>query len=401
VPQGDFIRWSALLRAAPPAFRERLFDIDDPDLRLKFVQDALRWGAGEGDETVMRTFQEYEKSGRRLRRVLRQIGAFSKQWSSSTLEAFIHLSGLPVQADVVEALPTAKGETGLKEKRRWETGIKKSSPAALMSGGIEFKRIPAGKFLMGSKEENPLAFDDAHPQHTVEIPQEYWIGRYPVTNAQFRAFVQATRYRTTAEEKGSVYVGLERDWIAPYGVDWQHPWGPESSLEGKDEHPVVLVSWLDAQAYCAWLNQAHADKLPPGWRFRLPTEAEWEKAARGEYASEYPWGSEEPDANRCNFNMNIGDTTPVGQFSPQGDSPYGCADMAGNVWEWTHTLFENYPYEVTDGREDEKAYGYRVLRGGSFDTSDRYIRCAYHTKNLTDGRNDASGFRVVASPIQF
>ena len=351
--------------------------------------DAPRWGAGVGDEKVVRTFQEYEVSGRRLRRVLRQIGAFSKQWNSNTLEAFIHLSGLPVQADVVEALPTAKGEMGLKEKPSGrEPGIQEAERAALEAGGIEFKRIPAGKFLMGSKVDNPLAFDDEHPQHPVEIPQEYWIGRYPITNIQFREFVKANNYRTTAEEKGK---------DTP-GADWQHPRGPESSLEGKEAHPVVLVSWLDAQAYCSWLNQAHASELPPGWRFRLPTEAEWEKAARGEYAGEYPWGSQAPDATRCNFAMDVGDTTPVGQYSPQGDSPYGCADMAGNVWEWTHSLLQKYPYEHKDGREDEKATGFRVLRGGSFILSSRLVRCAYRYSNLPDFRYNNYGFRVVASP---
>ncbi len=245
-------------------------------------------------------------------------------------------------------------------------------------GGMEFMRVPAGKFLMGSTKENKLAYDDERPQHTVDIPYDYWMARFPTTNEQYSAFVKAK--------------GLKH----PVG-DWAK----------KKDHPVAKVTWKDAMAYCQWLNGLLKGKLTSGLILRLPTEAEWEKAARGSplllgegrgEVNEWPWGNQF-DKNKCNSSEGgKGITTPVGLYSPQGDSPYLCADMAGNVWEWTHSLFKPYPYKADDGREDEKASGARVLRGGSFDGNRRLARCAYRYDLVIDGLGDSSGFRVVASP---
>ena len=233
-----------------------------------------------------------------------------------------------------------------------------------LSNGMEFMRVPAGKFLMGSTKENKLAFDDERPQHTVDIPCDYWVARFPVTNEQYNLYAKAK--------------GIKH---------------PINGWEKKKDHPVYYLGWNDAMAYCKWLNNLFKSELPLGLVLRLPTEAEWEKAARGEKGNEWPWGNEF-DKNKCNSSEGEkGDTTPVGSYSPRGDSPYGCADMVGNVWEWTHSLFIDYPYQVNDGREDEKASGARVLRGGSF-YGERYARCAYRY-----GINiHLYGFRVVASP---
>jgi formylglycine-generating enzyme required for sulfatase activity len=247
--------------------------------------------------------------------------------------------------------------------------------------GIEFARIPAGKFLMGSKDDNKLAFDDEKPQHTVEIPYDYWMARYPVTNDQFAKFVEASAYRFS----------VEKDW------------------KKKADHPVANVLWHDAVEYCKWLDTLARDSLPSqGLVVRLPTAAEWEKAARGKYGNEWPWGNEF-DPSKCNSKEGTkGGTTPVGAYSPQGDSPYGVADMAGNVWEWTVNLWGpdsskpqyGYPYQSKDGREklDAPDDVYRIVRGGSFRGSARLVRTASRDRSVPRDRQDRQGFRVVIAP---
>lgn len=236
-------------------------------------------------------------------------------------------------------------------------------------GGIEFVRVPAGKFLMGSTKENKSAYDGERPQHTVDIPYDYWMARFPVTNEQYGAYIKS---------KGGNH--------------------PVSGWKKKKDHPVVRVSWKDAMAYCQWLNSLLKPEFPSGFALRLPTEAEWEKAARNTDRREYPWG-DQFDKNKCNTDEGgKGGTTPVGLYSPQDDSPYGCADMAGNVWEWTRSLKKAYPYNVKDGREDENASGVRVLRGGSFFYSDRYARCAFRIVSHIDDFHYGIGLRVVVAP---
>jgi formylglycine-generating enzyme required for sulfatase activity len=234
--------------------------------------------------------------------------------------------------------------------------------------GFPMVWVPPGPFLMGSdKDDDPQAYDRELPQHEVRLPG-YWIGRYPVTVAQHRDFV----------EKGG------RD------VD-------ERSLKDPDDHPVRYVTWRDALAYCRWLGER------TGLPVMLPSEAEWEKAARGTDGQIYPWGDEDPMAELCNFSVNFSfsDTTPVGNYSPEGDSPYECADMAGNVWEWTRSLYKDYPYDPGDGREDLEAgddVG-RVVRGGAFDSTEDFVRCASRYLRYPPDRHDYYGFRVVVSPF--
>ena len=150
--------------------------------------------------------------------------------------------------------------------------------------------------------------------------------------------------------------------------------------------------------YCRWLNQIlKSEIVNRKLEIRLPTEAEWEKAARGTDGREYPWGNTF-DKNKCNTDEGgKGGTTPVGLYSLQGDSPYGCADMSGNVWEWCHSLYKPYPYKASDGREGEKVSSARVLRGGSFIGGVRDARCAF--RYVIVGALYGRGFRVVASPV--
>ena len=253
----------------------------------------------------------------------------------------------------------------------------------------EIVRVPAGYFWMGSDHNDADAWEDEKPRHRLYLP-EFWIGRCPVTVAEFAAFIRDRGYKTTAEQRDSHYT-------------WQHPRGPASDVRGKGDRPVTQVSWYDALAYCRWLSDL------TGTHYTLPSEAEWEKAARGTDRRIYPWGNVW-DKSRCNsWEGGKIDTTPGGHYSPRGDSPYGCADMAGNVWEWTRSLWGKgwgkpefgYPYNPKDGREDLDAPQdvLRVLRGGSFNNNERNARCAYRNDNDINNLNNNIGFRVVASHV--
>lgn len=238
-----------------------------------------------------------------------------------------------------------------------------------LTPGVElsFVRVPAGVFTMGSDEsKDPDAFDNESPQHKVHL-DEYWIGMYPVTNRQYQACVES--------------IGRE----AP--VHWDNGEIPLN----KGDHPVMNVSWYDARAFCKEVSQLSGEHI------RLPSEAEWEKAARSTDGRIYPWGDQEPDAGLCNFNSNINDTTQAGRYSPEGDSPYGCADMAGNVWEWTSSLYKDYPYRAGDGREDPVTEGERVLRGSSF-WLEWDVRATRRFDGGLDWYHDSVGFRCARSP---
>ncbi|HVP20634.1 MAG TPA: SUMF1/EgtB/PvdO family nonheme iron enzyme [Anaerolineaceae bacterium] len=235
---------------------------------------------------------------------------------------------------------------------------------------LELVTIPAGEFWMGTDRYTL----EEKPGHEVS-PPEFCIGKYLVTAGQYAAFLKATDYPPRP--------GLTE--ISPK----------------KPDYPVVYVTWHDAQAFCRWIGDAFLrgiDKFT-GWQARLPSEAEWEKAARGTDGREFPWGDQQPDDTRCNYNHNLGDLSPVGHFSPLGDSPYGCADMAGNVWEWTHSLFKPYPYQVRDGREFEDESGDRVVRGGSMYNFSSFMRCTFRSSNPPDHFYGSRGFRMCVSPV--
>jgi eukaryotic-like serine/threonine-protein kinase len=259
---------------------------------------------------------------------------------------------------------------------------------------MELVRVPGGEFPMGSdKKKDPNADGDEQPQHTICL-DEYWMGQYPVTVVQFAAFVRASGYRTTAEEKGTGWGWTGKKWEEIKGADWQHPRGPQSDVKDKQSHPVTQVSWGDAVAFCEWAGQAAEVGI------RLPTEAEWEKAARGTDGRIYPWGSEKIDKKRCNFGMNVKDTTPVGQYSPAGDSPYGCADMAGNAWEWVSDPYDGKYYKNSPRENPAGAAAgeYRVLRGGSWLNDEWDVRSAFRYRLDPDFRYSGIGFRCARSP---
>jgi len=247
---------------------------------------------------------------------------------------------------------------------------------------MEFCPVPAGRFRMGSGEDDAAAFEEEKPRHEVDLPYEYRMARYPVTVAQFREYVEATG----------------DDEVRPY------------RLRAPANSPAVGVSWYQAMAFCEWLTLRFREKglLEVGWTVRLPSEAEWEKAARGTDGRIYPWGAR-PDPDLANYDeTGVKDVSAVGCF-PGGASVYGCEEMSGNVWEWTRSLWgENpgspsfrYPYDPLDGRESVSAPPklLRVLRGGSCVNLSRNARCAIRDWNQPDNRGLGIGFRVLLSPF--
>ena len=245
---------------------------------------------------------------------------------------------------------------------------------------LGFVEIPAGPFLMGSDPAaDPQAFENerwsgAVLQGTVDLPA-FYIGRYEVTVAQFAAFVDATGFSVS-----------------------------EQTLQAPPSHPVSAVSWPDALTYCRWLDAAlrASPQTPPalnrllrdGWRVSLPTEAEWEKAARGADARTYPWGSE-PRRDRANYQ---GDgTTPVGTYSCP-ECSFGLLDMSGNVWEWTRSPYQPYPFDPTDDRDNLDADALWVMRGGSYADPERNVRATIRGRGDPGVRRPFMGFRVAISP---
>jgi formylglycine-generating enzyme required for sulfatase activity len=263
---------------------------------------------------------------------------------------------------------------------------------------LGFVEIPAAPFVMGSPRSEKRRFDDEFKEHEVEMPR-YYLARYPVTVAQFKAFVD-----------GKPFEREDSDW-----------------RQGLANHPVVSISWHEALAYCDWLTEQlrASDKTPRAladllhgrtpdkrkWRVTLPSEAEWEKAARGPAPSRrvYPWG-DEPDPDAANYDATgIGATSPVGCFPKGASQPYGVLDLAGNAWEWTRNLWgkdvmkSDLPDRYVPGGAAENLKASddvpRVLRGGAFNDDAWFVRCAVRFRDHPNYRLRSVGFRVAVSPF--
>ncbi|MCX7110939.1 MAG: SUMF1/EgtB/PvdO family nonheme iron enzyme [Proteobacteria bacterium] len=316
--------------------------------------------------------------------------------------------------------------------------------------------IPGGVYRIGSDGKR---YADESPQTDIRLAG-FGLGQFPVTNAEWRCFQEAggyeeerwwetaqaqawrrgegtaegpkqqvrenlqtlrdnpdriqtllTQQQITSQEAQAWQGLLERDeagvetvldQLFPSGRQTAPAFWNDPAFNGPAQ-PVVGVCWHEARAYCAWLS------AQTGQCFRLPTEAEWEAAAAGPprrawlglratKTRGYPWGGAF-DSRRCNsFETHVRATTPVGVF-PDGDSPEGIADLSGNVWEWTASLYRGYPYRTDDGREEPAAGGRRVLRGGAFYGSPEYVRCASRSSDDPAARNLDAGFRIVVSPF--
>ncbi len=238
--------------------------------------------------------------------------------------------------------------------------------------------IEAGKFTMGSND-----YKDEKPIHTV-ILDGYWIGKTEVTVGQFRQFVEDKGYKTDAEKSGGAYTWTGKDWEKKKDINWKNP-----GFKQDDNHPVVCVSWNDAKAYCDWLS---TEKDLP---FKLPTEAQWEKAARGTTKSKYPWGNNEPDNTLANFKWMVGKTSPVDSYSG-GASPYGLLNMAGNVWEWCYDWYDSGYYNKSPDRNPTgpDSGSNRVVRGGGWLVDAGYLRCADRAVVRPSDRGPNLGFRL-------
>jgi formylglycine-generating enzyme required for sulfatase activity len=268
--------------------------------------------------------------------------------------------------------------------------------------GMVMVYVPADEFLMGSSPADTEANDNEKPQHRVYL-DAFWIDRTEVTNARFDSFVTETGHKTDAEKVGQsrVFNATTKGWEWTKGADWQHPRGPGSDTTGLKQHPVVHMSWDDAVAYCRWVGR------------RLPTEAEWEKAARGTDGQKYPWGNKAVAGNLLNFadrNLDVSHadksvddgyqfTAPVGTY-PEGASPYRVLDMAGNVWEWVADRYDekyyaNSPAENPPGPDSGDS---RVLRGGSWNFPQGGVRAAFRTAYFPADTIDTLGFRCARSP---
>lgn len=252
------------------------------------------------------------------------------------------------------------------------------SAPAVADPGADLVAIPGGDFVMGDAQGEP----DEAPKAVTVAP--FRLMRHEVTNAQWRAFAAASNHTSDPERKGWGWVWDGR-WQRVAGADWQHPQGPKGRAGAEAGHPVVQVSARDAAAFCTFYGM------------RLPSEKEWEFAARGSDGRRYPWGDAAPvqgaDA-RANFGTvaccaaDASDghrtTAPVGSF-PAGRSPFGLEDMAGNVWEWTASPFPGRPGQVS-------------LRGGGWGNNPYCLRAAYRHNNPPDIGLDMVGFRCAADP---
>jgi len=271
--------------------------------------------------------------------------------------------------------------------------------------GMKMVCVPAGPFLMGSDpKRDPDALANEFPQHSVTLPA-FWIDSTEVTNAMFTAFFQATAYRTDAEQGREAWV-LDLDqqaWVPQPGAFWMQPHGQGSNILGLENYPVVQMSWNDAHAYCAWAGK------------QLPTEAQWEKAARGTDGRIFPWGDQPPTGDLLNLadrslkvkwaDSSIDDghayAAPVGSY-PEGASPYGALDMAGNVWEWVADWYDEQYYTNSPLENPPGAFSgiLRAVRGGGWAGDRVSARSADRDAYVPMKALEVYGFRCVSGAPQ-
>ncbi len=261
---------------------------------------------------------------------------------------------------------------------------------------IKWIKIPAGKFKMGSDVKNRM--NNENPVHWVEL-DTYNISKHEITVGQFRKFVQDTNYITEVEKKGIASVKKDGKWQKDKNANWEKP-----GFKQKDDHPVVLITSGDAEMFCKWLSKK------TGKNILLPTEAQWEKAARGSDGRTYPWGNSKLSGDKLNcsdINIKIksGDkgidddfayTSPVGTY-PAGASVYNVMDMAGNVWEWCRDLYQKdyYSRSVNVNPKGPKTGNGNTFRGGSWYCGPKTVRTTVRGGHGSEYNDFGLGFRIV------
>jgi formylglycine-generating enzyme required for sulfatase activity len=335
---------------------------DGPDFRVTQTTNPARQPQKIAGHDDVITLLKSSQAGER-RRAVQNLAQHQSEWAIDPLLYAAADSDPEVVRPALAALANMKETVNERV-----LSLARQEATALHAGGTIYLSyllgrplvfIPSGHFLMGNDPTtDELADTSEQPQHELWLPG-YWISRYPVTARRFKEFLDDSRYRPRLQARN----------------------------HGRGDYPVVDVAWRDALAYCEWLSRAS------GLHVTLPSEAEWEKAARGVDGRRYPWGNHPPTTALCNFEQ----ATPVGEYSPQGDSPYGCADMAGNVWEWTRSAFRRYPYNPNDGRESFAGDEARVVRGLSFNNAEKLTRCAYRYNLKPMLHLGVLGFRVVVT----
>jgi formylglycine-generating enzyme required for sulfatase activity len=382
---------------------------------------AARWFARRPDFGLARSEWRMERIRPSLAEVLRSLSRYeplppvpSTGWEETArlaaamagaTEAFVKellRVNLPLAARCAAA-PGVRVSAALKSEIQWALIGRTQEPKADLRARIEaglalgelgdprFKRrtgrhgdyllpplvpVQGGAYMIGERPAHPAELD------------AFEMGRFPVTHAEFALFIQAGGYEDNRWWETKAASG----WLRH--KKWRQPWRWNDPEFSNPAQPVVGINWYEARAYCAWLSAQ--TKRP----FHLPTEAEWEAAARGKQGRRYAYGSEF-DAARCNtYESHIWRTTPVGIF-PGGETPEGIADLCGNVWEWTSSAYLDYPYEWSLEREDPARTDvqYRVLRGGSWDGFLDYARAAYRCRFNPYFRIGYFGFRVVSAPV--
>lgn len=313
------------------------------------------------------------------------------------LLALLHV-GCSCDSGPEKTAESADVRTMIRSSDGMEMVLVPEGPFTMGSGGLAWLRF-TGSIASGNLALHPLGNES--PAHEVQL-DGFWIDRTEVTVGRFAKFVEETGYVTSAEQRGGgkpwTLGPKEQEWPVVPGVDWRHP--VEPGLESELDHPVVQVSWDDAAAYCAWAGA------------RLPTEAEWEKAARGIDKRRYPWGDELESGlmNHCGqecpverwrdfrYTDGFARTSPVGSF-PKGASPYGALDMVGNVWEWVADRYDEDYYEVSPEVNPEgPATGtLRAMRGGSwYDGSpEAWTTTTIRHQNPPYDRYEDVGFRCA------